>query len=282
MPELILERGSDLYSALADAARERRCVFVTGLPGVGKSLIVQQLALIAAGLGREVDLLQWDVARLAFDRPEILSRYPEVDGVTHAAIRAAVGLWARDAVGRWDRAHPDPRHLLIGETPLIGDRLSELARRMPDDVEPLLASERTLFLIPSPSRKVREHVERARSRDIASPRHERDTASAAPHLVRAGWEELARVAVRLGIVASAADGYDELVYIETYRAVLRRRHSAVLPIAATLAVGGSAHAVAPGARELIPSTDEVARSMATIAQRPVADVERGAHDWYET
>jgi hypothetical protein len=280
--ELIVERGSDLHAALVEAARKRRCVFVTGLPGVGKSLVVQQLALVAAEEGREVHLLQWDVARLAFDRPEILARYPEVDGVTNAAIRAAVGLWARDAVGMWDRAHPDPRNLLVGETPLIGDRLSELARPMPDEVEPLLASARTVFLIPAPTRAVRERVEEARSRDIRDPHHARDTASAAPHLVRAGWDELARVAARLGIAATAADGYDQRVYTETYRAVLRHRHSTVLPIVATLAVRGSAHAVPHAARELTPSSDEVARSMATIAQRPLAEIERDAQHWYET
>lgn len=281
MAELVVERGSDLYETLVEPARARRCVFVTGLPGVGKSLVVQQLALIAAELGREVHLLQWDVARLAFDRPEILARYPEVNGVTHAAIRAAVGLWARGAVGRWDREHPDPRHLLLGETPLIGDRLSELARPLADEVEPLLASARTLFLIPAPSRTVREHVEQARSRDVTNPRHERDTASAAPHLVRAGWDELARVAAQLGVPAAPADGYDERVYTETYRAVLRRRHSAVLQIAATLELRDSAHTVPHGAHELIPSSKEVARAMATITKRPLAEVERSAQRWYD-
>ena len=62
-----------------------------------------------------------------------------MDGVTHAAIRKAVGLWAREGVRRWDQAHPEDRHLLIGETPLIGNRLIELAQRREDGVEPLLA-----------------------------------------------------------------------------------------------------------------------------------------------
>src|SRR5438309_11625924 len=113
---------------IVPAARERRCVFVTGLPGVGKSLIVQQLSLIAAEEAREVHLLQWDVARLAFDRPEILARYPEVDALTHPPIRVAVGLWVPGAVSERDRAHPEPPHMLVGETPLVGDRLRDLPR----------------------------------------------------------------------------------------------------------------------------------------------------------
>jgi enamine deaminase RidA (YjgF/YER057c/UK114 family) len=281
VPELILERGSDLYRALAGPARERRCVFVAGLPGVGKSLVAQQLALIAVEQGREVHLLQWDVARLAFDRPEILARYPEVDGVTHAVIRAAVGVWARRAVGEWHRTHPDPRHLLLGETPLVGDRLSELTRPLDDDVEPLLASARTLFLIPAPTRALRDHLERARSRDMAAPRHERDGASAPPHLVRAEWDELACVAGRLGIEGGAGDGYDERVYTEAYRRILRHRHATVVPLTSPLPVKGSAHAVPPAVRELVPSADEVARAMSTIEARPRAEVERDVERWYE-
>jgi len=99
--------------------------------------MLQQFALIANEIGRVVHLLQWDVARGAFETPDLLARYPEVNGITHAAIRKAVGLWAREAVWRWERAHGEARHLLIGETPLIGNRLIELAQRREDEVEPL-------------------------------------------------------------------------------------------------------------------------------------------------
>ena len=281
MAELIVERGSDLYKVLVEAARERRCVFVTGLPGVGKSLIVQQLALIAAEEAREVHLLQWDVARLAFDRPEILARYPEVDGLTHPAIRVAVGLWVRGAVSEWDRAHPEPRHMLVGETPLVGDRLSELARPVNDAVEPLLSRPQTLFLIPVPTSAVRQQVEAARSREMTEPRHERDVASAAPHLVRAGWEELADVAKRLGIEAAPSDGYDPRVYAEVYRRVLRYRHALVLPITTALPVRESAHAVPPSASELVPTAAEVAHFIAAITARPLAGLEWDVAHWYK-
>src|SRR4051812_33410477 len=121
--ELVLPRDSALYQALAGAARQRRCVFFAGLPGVGKSLLIQQVALLAREAGLQVHLLQWDVARGAFETPEILARYPEIDGITHAAIRKAAGLWVRQAVQAWDRQYADPSHLLIGEAPLVGNRL---------------------------------------------------------------------------------------------------------------------------------------------------------------
>jgi hypothetical protein len=195
----IVPPDSALYGTLHDAAAKRRCVFFAGLPGVGKSLLLQQISLIAEHIGRRAHLLQWDVSRGPFETPEILARYPEVDGVTHAVIRKAAGLWAREAVGAWQQQHPAPGDLLIGEVPLIGNRLIELVQRHDDAVEPLLASERTLFLIPVPSRAVREVIEAARVREMASPTHERERANAVPSLVQSLWEEVAGVARELGV-----------------------------------------------------------------------------------
>jgi hypothetical protein len=100
---------------LRDLAARQRVIILVGLPGVGKSLLVQQLALMAQAEGRQVHLLQWDVTRAAFERPEILARFPEVDGVTHAAIRQAVGTWARGAVHAWHEAYSSDAHVLIVE-----------------------------------------------------------------------------------------------------------------------------------------------------------------------
>src|SRR3954451_9037660 len=176
----VLPPDSELYRRLHAAAVERRCVLFAGLPGVGKSLLLQQVSLIAHEVGRRVSLLQWDVARGPFETSELLARYPEIDGVTHAAIRKGAGLWARGAVGEWDRTHPDRQDILIGEVPLIGNRLIELVQQRSDEVEALLAGEGTLFLIPVPSREVRRAIEAARAREMAAPSHERELANALP------------------------------------------------------------------------------------------------------
>ena len=55
---------------------------------------------------------------------------PLADGVTHPVIRKAAGLWARRALVAWNEGHPDPRHLPAGETPFVGNRFVELARRL--------------------------------------------------------------------------------------------------------------------------------------------------------
>jgi hypothetical protein len=242
---------------------------------------VREAARIGADLGRVVHLLQWDVARITFDRPEILARYPEEEGVTHPAIRVAMGRWARAAVLRWHRAHPDPAHLLIGETPLAGERLMELARPRDDELEPLLASEATLFLIPVPSGAVRRAIESARAREIAAPEHPRDSASAPPHLVRSHWEELEQVAGALGIERTAIPGtYDPELYAGTYRRVLRHRRSLVVPLTRVLSVEGSVHEIPPGAHELIPSAAEADAFMAEQSARSDADITRDAAEWF--
>jgi hypothetical protein len=288
----ILPPDSALYGTLHQAAVERRCVFFAGLPGVGKSLLLQQLTLVADAAGRRVHLLQWDVARGPFETPQILARYPERHGVTHAVIRKAAGLWARGAVGAWHRDHADPRHLLIGEVPLIGNRLIELAQRQDDGVEALLAGEQTVFVIPVPSREVRQVIEAARQREMARPLHERERANAVPSLVQALWEELASVARELGILRSPTPastegpggseipGFDPDVYAGVYQRLLRHRQTARLDVSTALPVQASVYDALGRVQELVPTPDEVDRVMAEVSARPEADVEREVASWF--
>jgi len=279
---MLLDHDPASFGVLRDAARERRCVFVAGLPGVGKSLIVQQLALIAEAEGRVPHLLQWDVARIPFDTPAILARHPEVNGVTDVAIRTAVGLWARGAVTRWDTAHANaPEHLLVGETPLVGGRLVELARPQDDAVEPLLAGPATLFVILVPTSELRRTIEASRERDLAAASNERDRASAPPHLVRAHWDEIVGIAKRLGVDAASDDGYDPDAYVEVYRRALRHRSSVVLPLTKVLAVRGSPHERAAPVRELLPSDHDVAQAITLVDALPRAEIEDAADRWYD-
>jgi hypothetical protein len=280
----ILPTDSEMFCVLQAAASERRCVFFAGLPGVGKSLLLQQLAIIAQEAGRTVHLLQWDVARGPFETPEILARYPEVDGVTHAVIRKAAGLWARDAVASWHERHLDSAQILIGEVPLIGNRLIELVQQQADAVEPLLVGPTTLFLIPVPSREVRAHIEAARTRDTATPAHERERANADPQLVRALWDEMASVGQALGLPEAAravsGAGFDPELYGAVYARLLCHRPAALLPVTTALPVQTSVYAGLGTVHELVPTPDDVARMMAVVEQHPVSEIEREVADWF--
>jgi adenylylsulfate kinase-like enzyme len=140
-PRVVMDADPQLAERIR-ALAGRRMVFFAGLPGTGKSLLAHQLLHLASGSGRRVHLLQWDVARPVFEASDAGRRYPLADGVTHPVIRRAAGLWAREALVEWSERHRDPEHLLVGETPFVGNRFVELARRVDDRAEALLTRRR--------------------------------------------------------------------------------------------------------------------------------------------
>lgn len=273
-----------LAGRLHALAAEARIVFVAGLPGTGKSLVIRELARTAAAQDRTVHTVQWDVARPAFEAAPAGRRYPLDNGVTHVVIRRAAGLWVRDAVAQWHAANPDAAHLLIGELPLVGGRFIELARPAPDRAEPVVSAPSCRFVIPVPSPEVRAFVERERDRRMAQPVHAREREDAPSHVVRALWDELAAAARTLRISDAAPGGtYDPAVYESVYRRVLRRRHAETLPLTRVLDVGDtSAYDLGVPARELLPSPEDVERAIAAVEARyPDADwITKEMTRWY--
>jgi len=235
---------------------DRRMIFVAGLPGTGKSLLVNQLVHIAVRVGRLVHLLQWDVARPPFEASEAGRRYPQVGGVTHAVVRKATGLWARGALVAWDARHPAPEHLLIGETPFVGNRFVELAHRLDDRAEALLTAASCRFAIAVPSREVRRFIEAERERRSATPRHPREREDAPPRVLRDLWRDLA--SIELPSTGDApAPPYDPLLYQRVYERVLRHRPREVLTLDAILPTATpSVYHFDVQTRDLAPSEPE--------------------------
>jgi hypothetical protein len=255
---VIVEADTALGQALEALATDARLVFLAGLPGTGKSLLIHQLAHVAHARGRRIHLLQWDVARPVFEASPAGARYPLEHGVTHGVIRLAVGRWARDAVARWHAAHPGLDDLLIGETPFIGHRLVELARPAPDAAEPALAGAGTRFVIPVPSRALREHLEAERARRARDPVHPREREDAPPSVLRDLWREL----------AGADVAYDPALYRRAYERLLVHRHAVVLPLESRLPTAGvSAYEFRVATTDLLPSPDEIAAAIDDIETR---------------
>ena len=286
--DIIIPRHSVLYASFKKISTEQNMVFFAGLPGVGKSLLLQQLALMAHEAGRVVHLLQWDVTRASFETDQILARYPEIDGVTHAAIRKAVGLWSRQGVQAWyeQYAAKDSRHLLVGEVPLIGNRLIELVQKRDDAVEALLASPQSKFVLPVPSRAVRQKIEVARARTIAKPQHEREAADAPPNVLRALWHDLYQFAAQLGMIEGITQQempYDPEIYAGVYEHLLQHRDSETLLIDITLQPSRSAYELDIIETELVASPAEVERIMAYIEAEYAseAELERDVAQWYQ-
>ena len=142
--------------------------------------------------------------------------------------------------------YPEPEHLLVGETPLVGNRFVELARRLDDGAETLLASPSCRFVVAVPSAEVRRFLEAERERRAASPLHPREREDAPPRVLRDLWRDLAAVARRLGIRAPGAspspggegpgavdddpEPYDPAIYRRTYETVLCHRNVDVVAL----------------------------------------------------
>jgi hypothetical protein len=255
--DVVIASPGDLETALDSLARRHRMVFFAGLPGVGKSLFIRELARVAHGMGRTVHSLQWDVARPAFLSPAILARFPERDGVAHPIVRKGVGRWVRQAVLRWHREHERSASMLIGEVPLIGHRLVELVQVHADDAEPLLADAKTLFATPVPSVQVRAAI--ARARTFANPTNPRESADADIDIVQASWAEIHALAVDLGAAASIAAGrppFDPRAYAAVYRHLLRRRNALTVHVDVELAQAASVYDHAVEVTDIVPTEAE--------------------------
>jgi hypothetical protein len=272
---IILRPASPLYQSLAGLAGGARLVFFAGLPGTGKSLLIHQLAHLAHARGRAIHLLQWDTARPVFERSGAGRRYPQVDGVTHGIIRVAAGRWARDAVAGWHRDHPGDDHLLIGETPFVGHRFVELARRGDDAAEELLGDPSSLFVIPVPSVQVRRHLEGERDQRARRPLHVREREDAPPQVLRDLWRQIVLVGRALGAAdaatdaaadaapdaaADAAPAYSPELYRRVYLHVLAHRRAQVMAVDEILPTASfSAYAFTVPSRDVLPEPDDTRR-----------------------
>jgi hypothetical protein len=287
MTNVILPSDSTVYHAFEQLIDSQRLVFFAGLPGVGKSLLSQQLALMAQLAGRKVHLLQWDMVRQPFVTDDhILANYPEMDGITHGAVRKAVGLWVRAAIGQWCQHHLDGAAMLIGEAPLIGNRLIELVQRHDDDVERILSSSDARFVIPVPSREVRRTIEGKREASSANPQNEREQSDAIPQVLQAAWLELYRIAPALELTHTDVDqqiDYDPDIYEGVYSILLKHRHNQPLPLTIHLPTEHlSVYDIHVQVGELAPKRDEVRACMAQVERLypDMRSLDREINSWY--
>ena len=257
-----------------------------GLPGTGKSLLSHQLTHLAHALGRTVHMLQWDVARPVFEASTAGQRYPVVHGVTHGVIRKAAGLWARQAVVQWHQRYPEAGHLLIGETPFVGHRFIELARRRADAAEPLLQA--ACFVVPVPSRAVRDFLEAERQRRSVRPLHAQEREDAPPQVLRDLWRHLVGIAPALGVepelpASAAEEPYDPVLYQGVYQRLLAQRQVLVLPMDTILPTTTlSVYDFAVPRHDVVPTGEEVTHFIGEVEQQyPDLDVlQQDIDHWY--
>ena len=281
----VLQPDTKIGAEMATAAATARSIFYTGLPGVGKSLFLQQQTQMAVRAGRRVHLLQWDIARAAFETEAILAKYPEVDGFTHPLIRKAAGLWARRAVRQWDESFVDPRHLLIGEVPIVGNRFVELVQRHDDPVEPLLAGAGAIFFVPVPSAEIRAEIEGKRQASIANPKHANESRDAPINVLRQIWRDASTAAAMLGLVPearpAAGASYDALTYERLFAHLLQHRNCRILHVDTLYPAVGSVYEFGVPAFELTAPPAEISAIIMELENSDNPDaISQAVADWH--
>lgn len=285
-PNIIIPPTSQVYMMLNRLVDNQRIVFLTGLPGVGKSLLLNQLAHLAHFSGHQVYLLQWDILRDAFMTDRIASLFPDTDGITHSVIRRAAGLWVRQAVAQWHQKHLGEKSILIGEAPLIGNRLLELVLPRNDAAESILLEKSTRFVLPIPSRRIRRLMETARQTSIKNPRNSRELNDAAPEVLKALWRELIRAAMALNIQTpprGSDEDYDPRIYESVYLQVLKHRRYEITRLNITLSTPSrSVYTFNIPVKELIPNASEVSHSIEEVEHTypNLHSLEQEMEEWY--
>lgn len=256
---------NELLAPLAARLAQLKCVVVVGLPGTGKSLLVRAVASIAAASGRKVHLLQWDVVRTAWDRPEILARFPEIDGVTHAAIRSAIGLWIRTAMADWFHHHGAQDDLLIVEAPIIGGRFAALAQPINDALEVSLQGAGVLFVVMAPTQALQQALRQRREREVHGVQHALERHNASVAVLDMQVLAVEQAAKTLGLSVPSTGSYDPDLYSTVMRRVLKHRQVLELNPGTLIPTDGSVYDLGDEVVRLEASAQHVATTIARVA-----------------
>ncbi|WP_164660188.1 hypothetical protein [Tropicibacter sp. Alg240-R139] len=283
--QIIIPHDSPIRAHLEHAVSTCRIIFVAGLPGTGKSLMLQQIILLADQTGRRVHTMQWDAARRPFETPQWLDKFPEVDNLTHPGIRKAVGLWVRQGVLKWHEQHSDQSDLLVAELPVVGGRFTELLHQSKDDAEALLGSDQAVFFVPIPRAEIRRAIEGFRADTFANPRNDQETKDAPPEIVQNDWLDIRRVHdLWTGTQSdpTTAHVYDAEIYRHVYDRLMRHRNLQILDIDRTFETKGSAYERLVPVQELTASADEITASYAQLGEQfPGDSVGPVVDRWYD-
>jgi len=221
----IIPTSSPIFQTLQKMAQTAKVVIFSGLPGVGKSLYINQFQVIAATEGRKVTVIQWDIARKAFEIPAIAARYPMGDGVVHNGVKLSVGKWLVATMKEWLKEKEATQNLLLIEAPLVGHRFIELVKKQEDaELETFLKSPACQVIAPIPSKTVRAKIEADRRAQIAEDA--KIWVGAKPSVMLMLWKRICGIANQFGrnIPMDGQPPYDPEVYEFVFSKILKHRH----------------------------------------------------------
>lgn len=227
----VIPTNSPVYQTLEKVANTAKMVVFSGLPGVGKSLYINQFQLIAASKGKNVTVIQWDIARKSFETKEIAAHYPIENDEVHNGVKLSVGAWLLDTLKNWLAQYPSSDELLLIEAPLVGHRFMELVKIQTDTaLEKFLKSADCQMLIPIPSKKVRAKIEEDRRKQVSEDA--KTWTGAKPSVMLLLWKMICGIANEFGknISMEGQPPYDPVIYEFVFGNILKHRHFTPLHI----------------------------------------------------
>jgi len=228
---VIIPESSELSLQFQEIADSTRLVIFSGLPGVGKSLYVREFCRIAKSRGKTVEMIQWDVARKAFETEYISEHFPMGEGTVHNGLKLIAGDWLMKFLKDWIKKNSSPNNLLIVEAPLVGHRFVELAHVNEDgDLEDFLASKQTKVIVPIPTKRIRRIIEDERARQVKEDA--KVWSGAKPSVMLELWKDTCAIANEFGmdIDLSVQPPYSDGIYEYVYSLILKNRHLEALII----------------------------------------------------
>jgi hypothetical protein len=281
----IIPADNPIGISFRNAVKDKKLLFVAGLPSSGKSLLLQQLTILADQAGRRIHTMQWDAARRSFETGHWLSIYPEVDDLTHPGIRKAVGLWVRGAVADWAKVHQEDTDILIAELPVVGGRFAELLQPHEDRAEAVIASDNVQFFVPIPTEDMRKVITGHRAETFTNPRNEQETKDAPIYIVESDWLAARQLYNSWNGIENDAQTdaeYSSDIYRAVFERLLRMRNFEILSIDRAFQTTGSAYDRTTEVTELAASPEMVEATFAKLQQQFPGDaVQSAVANWAE-
>ncbi len=225
-----IPQTSPIYKQLEELCDSRIVIF-SGLPGVGKSLYINAFKALAQSKDLEVDMIQWDVARKAFETDYINNHYPMGEGTVHNGLKLIAGSWLMSTVQEWIKFNRKSNNILLIEAPLVGNRFVEIMQKQSDDsLEEFLSSNNCKVVVPIPSKEVRVKIEEERQRQVSE--EAKVWSGAKPSVMRMLWKMTCEIANDFGkkIDVSGQPEYDPEIYEFVYGKILKHRNAVFLQI----------------------------------------------------
>lgn len=280
----IIPDDHEIARFFRDISDTAKLVVFSGLPGVGKSLYIKEFTRIAIESGRSIDLIQWDVARKAFETEFIMKHFPMQGSTVHDGLKLAAGKWLMEYVADWNKKASSTDSLLLIEAPLVGHRFAELVHQNQDDeLEEFLSSEACRIIVPIPTKRLRKHIEEERARQVSEDA--KDWSGAKPSVMLQLWKDTCEIANVFGMDISmeGQPPYSDAIYEYVYSVILKHRHFEALIVDEVFDVPQEDESFLHSQDSISPGSEEADKCAAYILENfDNQNIDKIVSNWYKT